>query len=124
MEYSVGFTKYFDEADILLASEFWDYLSGVHNTMETIIEIINAIATPNFMKELTFLNEPQNRIKQKQDYLNLLERWFLFQEYELVNNDKNIVPKLTTKKLQNLYSQSCFKDGDYKWQRVLKLLSL
>ncbi len=124
MDYSVGFTKYFDKAEILLAGEFWDYLSGVPNTMEEIIAIINAIATPNFMNELTFLSEPQNRINQKQDYLNLLEKWFLFQEYELVSNDKQILSKLTTKKLQNLYNQSCFKDGEYKWQRVQTLLTL
>ncbi len=124
MEYSVGFTKYFDEAEILLAGEFWDYLSGVPNTMEEIIAIINAIATPNFMNELAFLSEPQNRIVQKQDYLNLLEKWFLFQESELVNNEKQILSKLTTKKLQSLYNQSCFKDGEYKWQRIQTLLTL
>jgi len=124
MAYSVGFTKYFDEAEILLAGEFWDFLSCVPNTMEAIIEIINVIATPNFMNELAFLSEPQNRIKQKQDYLNLLEKWFLFQEYELVSNDKQILSKLITKKLQNLYNQSCFKDGEYKWQRVQTLLTL
>jgi hypothetical protein len=105
-----------------LAGEFWDYLSGVPNTMEAIIEIINTIATPNFMNELALLSEPQNRVKQ--EYLKLLEKWFLFQEYELVNNNKEIEPKLTTNKLQSLYYQSCFKNGEYKWERVKTLLKL
>jgi hypothetical protein len=124
MEYSIGFTKYFDEAEILLAGELWDYLSGVPNTMEAIIEIINTIATPNFLNEFAFLNEPKNRKAQEQDYLDLLKKWFLFQEHELVSKEKYIVPKLTTKKLQSLYSQSCFtEDGQYKWQRVQTLLA-
>ena len=58
MEYSVGFTKYFDEAEILLGAEFWDYLSGATSTMEIVLEIINKIATPHFMNELVFLSEP------------------------------------------------------------------
>lgn len=122
MEYSVGFTKYFDENEILLAGEFWDYLSGVPDTMATIIEIINVIAMPTFIKKLAFLNEPKN--KKKGLYLKLLEQWFLFQEHELITKDKYITPKLTTKKLQNLYNQSCFKDGEYKWERVQTLLDL
>jgi hypothetical protein len=76
------------------------------------------------MNELAFLSEPQNRINHKQDYLNLLEKWFLFQEYELVSNDKKIESKLSTKKLQNLYNQSCFSVGKYNWQRLQSLSGL
>lgn len=125
MEYSVGFTKYFDEAEILLAGELWDYLSGNTSTMEATLEIINTIATSNFMDELTFLSEVNNRINDKVNYLTLLKKWFLFQEYDLVHQDEDqIKQKLTSRKLQNLYNQSCFKDGDYKWYRVHQLLAL
>lgn len=124
MDYSVGFTKYFDEAEVLLAGELWDYLSGVPNTMEAILEIINIIATPNFMDELTFLSDVENRINDKENYLTLLEKWFLFQEYDLVHQEEQIKQKLINSKLQSLYNQSCFKDGEYRQNRVQYLLNL
>jgi hypothetical protein len=124
MGHSIGFTKYFDEAEILLGAEFWDYLSGVPQTMEEILGIINTIATPDFINELAFLSEPQNIKKDKQIYLRLLEKWFLFQEYELVNQSVKIKTKLTTKKLENIFHQSCFKEGKYKPQRVEMLCNL
>lgn len=124
MGHSVGFTKFFDTAEILLAGEFWDTLSGLPQTMEDILVIINTIATPDFMKELAFLSEPQNAITHKQDYLDLLQRWFLYQEYELINQSAQIKAKLTSKKLENIYNQSCFKDGEYKWQRAKMLCDL
>ncbi len=124
MDYSVGFTKFFDEAEILLSGELWDYLSGNQQTMQEILAIINNIATPNFIDELTFLTEPKNRIEHKKDYLQLLQKWFLFQEYDLINQDEQIKQKITTKNLANIYNQSCFKDGEYKLQRVQELLKL
>lgn len=120
MRHSVGFTKYFDEAEILLGSEFWDYLSGSEQTMEGILEIINTIATPNFSEELEFLTETQNRTTNTQEYLNKLNNWFLYQEFELINQPT----QTNTRRLENLYNQSCFKDGVYNWQRVRNLLDL
>jgi hypothetical protein len=124
MSHSVGFTKYFDADEILLAGEFWDYLSGSQQTMEEILSIINTIATPDFINELTFLSELQNIIEHKQDYLNLLEKWCLYEEYQLVTQSEEIRAKLGSKKLQNLYNQSCFKDGEYNRQRTQELLTL
>ena len=125
MDYSIGFTKYFDATEVLLGAEFWDYLSGFDSTMETILEIINTIATPDFMNELAFLSDEKNRSCDKENYLTLLEKWFLFEEYRLVIQEEQIKSKLTNTKLQNLFNQSCFKkDGKYKWQRAQELLSL
>lgn len=124
MKYSVGFTKFFDEEEILLAGEFWDFLSGNSQTMQEILDIINQIATPNFRQELHFLSEPQNVQKHRKAYLSLLEKWFLFQEQELIKQVDKIIVKLHNKKLQNLYHQSCFRDGEYKLERVKELLAL
>ena len=124
MEYSVGFTKYFDEDEILLASEFWNYLSGDTNTMEVIIQIIQAIATPSFMDELTFLSEPQNADNNRQEFLGLLNRWFLFDEITLINNNEEINNKINNSRDERLLNQSCFRGGTYKLNRVRDLLSL
>jgi hypothetical protein len=124
MRYSVGFTKFFDEKEILLAGEFWDFLSGHSQTMQEILDIINQIATPNFREELIFLSEPQNVQKDKTAYLSLLEKWFLFQEQQLVKQSEKIIGKLGNKKMENLYYQSCFRNGEYKLDRVKELLTL
>lgn len=118
MEACIGFTKYFDKEEILLANEFWDFLSGDEQTMEEILSIINRIATPKFEHEFEFLSNSVNR--EKQEYLELLEKWYLFREKLLLENI-NLIKKQPNK-LQNLFNQSCFKDGEYKLSRIQELL--
>jgi hypothetical protein len=36
----IEFRKFFAQDEVLIASEFWDYLSGSDNTMEEILDII------------------------------------------------------------------------------------
>jgi hypothetical protein len=38
--YLIEFKKFFDPAEVLIASEFWDFLSGGENTMEEILSVI------------------------------------------------------------------------------------
>jgi len=38
--YLIEFKKFFDPEEVLLGSEFWDFLSGTKNTMEDILETI------------------------------------------------------------------------------------
>jgi len=39
--YLIEFKKFFAQDEVLIASEFWDFLSGSQNTMEEILEIIS-----------------------------------------------------------------------------------
>ena len=39
-DYLIEFKKFFAQNEILIASEFWDYLSGSRNTMEEILDVI------------------------------------------------------------------------------------
>lgn len=86
MDYSVGFRKYFDENEFLLSSELWDFLSGEKNTMETIIEIINNIATTEFLTLFEYINNFENVETNKENYLKTLEKWYLFSNIEIVKN--------------------------------------
>ena len=54
--------------------------------MEQILEIINAIATPEFINKYNYLNENQNRLNNIENYKDLLQEWFLFREIDLLNN--------------------------------------
>lgn len=122
MNHSVGFTKYFDGDEILLAGELWDYLSETNHTMENILEIINTIATPEFMENITFLNDHTNRTQPS--YITLLEKWFLYREKTLIEKTAEIKPKLTTRKLQSLYHKSCLPKGEYNEDHITSLLKL
>ena len=39
-DYLIEFKKFFAQDEVLIASEFWDYLSGGENTMEEILDVI------------------------------------------------------------------------------------
>ena len=52
----IEFSKYFSMNEFLIANELWDFLSGKEKTMYQLLEIINAIATPEFKEKFEFIN--------------------------------------------------------------------
>ena len=117
--------KYFASDEVLLASELWDFLSGDKNTMEHILNIINKIATKDFMEKFKYLDDNTNRKNNINIYKTLLNDWFLFTEIELLNNDPEITKKLHKEtRAGRIYNQSIFKNGDYNFERYNFLMSL
>jgi len=101
LDYLIGGNKYFDTKEVLLASELWNFLSddsksGDSNTMKQLLDIINAIATPKFLQRFNYINTSSNRHKRPQYYRKLLERWYLFSEIHLFDNDEVISQNLKT----------------------------
>lgn len=82
------------------------------------------IATPNFINELEFLSDNRHKTTKKTEYLALLEKWFLYQEKEMIEKENQILSLLNNKTLQNIFTQNCFKNGEYKLERVRTLLAL
>ena len=130
MDYSVDFRKYFAESEFLLSAELWDYLSGTTQTMETILEIINSIATVEFVENFDFLRDKNNTLR-KEEYVNLLRRWYLFREATLVENQEDIYAKISSNSnLVRIFNQDVFKvlrnNDDYKTEynenRISQLL--
>jgi len=116
MNYSVGFTKYFAENEFLLSSELWDYLSGGTNTMETILAIINNIATSEFIEKFNFINKFENVSTKKEQYISSLNNWFLFSNVEIANRFDIFKEKASKDiKLQRILNQSLF-DSDIKYR--------
>ena len=66
--------KSFANEEVLLSSEFWDYISEEKNTMQEILNIINSIATTDFMKNFQYIQDKQN-IKEIK-YKKILEQWY------------------------------------------------
>lgn len=131
MNYSVDFRKYFAESEFLLSSELWDYLSGTTQTMETILEIINSIASVEFVENFDFLQDKNNTVVRKDEYLNLLTKWYLFREVSLVKNQEDIYARISgNKQFIRTFNQDVFKvlrnKDDYKIEynenRITQLL--
>lgn len=110
--------KYFELEEVLLANELWNYLSDDDNTMEQILDIINAIATPQFRDKYNYLNNNDNRLNNSTSYRDLLKEWFLFREIPLLDNNKIITEQLkTNSRGRRVFNQPIFKDGDYNLRR-------
>ncbi len=125
LDYLVDGSKYFALDEVLLADELWDFLSGDTNTMEQILEIINAIATPEFMNKYNYLNENQNRLNDTENYKNLLQKWFLFREIDLLNNNSTILGRVRgISKAERVFKQPILKNGDYNSPRYDSLKDL
>ena len=118
----INLNKSFAPEEILLAGELWDKLSGEENTMKQILEIINSIATLEFMNEYNFLNEQQNKIENPQKYRELLLRWNLFSELDLFDKESELLAQIeNNKSLMKIFNQMIFKDGKYRRDRYADL---
>lgn len=118
--YSVDFKKFFDSDEVLLADEFWNFLSNGKETMNEILGIINSISKPDFMSNYNFINEPQNLDSDLNHYKELLIQWNLYRELETVNNRKSLIQKSKKdKKIEKLLNQNLFDtEGIYKVDRI------
>ncbi|MFO7895666.1 MAG: TdeIII family type II restriction endonuclease [Candidatus Cloacimonadales bacterium] len=80
LHYLVDGQKYFAESEVLIASEYWDYLSGRENTMQELLNIINDIAKPDFIENYNFLNDFNNFYSSKDKFIQKLSSWHLYSE--------------------------------------------
>lgn len=109
----INMEKFFDYCETLLASELWNLLSGENNTMEEILQIINAISTPEFQSKFQFLRNSENRTSDT--YITRLQEWNLFSEIELVSNSGSL---RQNRNQARVYDKLSFKsDGEYNWER-------
>src|SRR5690554_5362657 len=113
----INMTKYFDQNETLVASELWDMLSGQPNTMEEILDIINAISTTSFLNKFQLLTDNTKRLTP--EYRNQLIEWNLFSELELIDNNDRIVQNIgTDTTLTRIYNKIAFdKKGNYNTDR-------
>jgi len=117
--------KYLDPQEVLLASEFWDFLSGEQGTMEEILGIINAIATPQFEEEYNFLQNWRNRDDHPMQYRSILERWGLVTELKILDNLEYLRTRAqSSARMRRLLAQRPFEaNGKYRSARAKDLLT-
>jgi hypothetical protein len=116
MDSIVGGKKYFHPSEILLGEELWDKLSGVENTMEEILKIINSISNVDFMKKYDYLVSFSNR--DTEEYKQILREWNMFSDLELLRNDDVILEKIgEIRNLKRTYNRQIFRNGRYDYDR-------
>lgn len=121
----INMNKFFAANEVLLASELWDSLSGESSTMEQLLQIINAVATTEFLTKCDFLNDHRDKQQDVALYKQRLSEWNLHSELKLVNNEAAIKEKIgTDKKLNRIFNQLIFKDGEYNFDRYNTLNAL
>lgn len=120
----INMTKYFDPDETLIASELWDTLSVDENTMEQILEIINAISTTEFLSKYQYLNENNNRCNER--YREILSEWYLISELKLIEQDKLLGLNIKrNRSLNRLYNRKAFNNkGSYNMDRFVELIKL
>ena len=124
IEYPIDLKKYFALDEFLIGEELWDKLSGDTNTMSQLLDIINAIATPEFIEKVNYLNDRTKR--SEADYKILLQLWNLHSEIELIDNEHTILSKLPGNRIaQKRYNQDILNSkGEYNFARYTVLKAL
>jgi hypothetical protein len=119
----INMYKYFDKEETLVASELWDFLSGEKNTMEEILDIINAISTTEFLTKYQLITDNSKRNTPK--YITQLLEWNLLSEKLLIDNSNLIQNKLCTRELIRVFNKTAFDaKGNYNWNRYITLRNL
>lgn len=120
----INMTKYFAFDETLVASELWDILSGQSHTMEEILEIINTIATHEFISKYQLLTDTSKRLTP--EYCSLLSEWFLTSELKLIEYDAVIQSKVVgNKDLTRIYNKMSFDSkGNYDRERYNELMKI
>lgn len=125
LNYSVDFKKFFDTSEVLLGDELWNFLSGENDTMKQLIEVINSIATPEYLEKYEYIADLNNRISGKEKFLSILNEWGLISEVKILANEESIIKKVNQeKRLVKIFNQPIIRDGIYNIERCQELLRL
>lgn len=119
----INLKKYFEDKEILIGSELWDYLSDTKNTMGSLLKIINSISTTDFMYKYNYLNDVNNMHSSK--YHDYLKEWNMFSQLELIEKDEEIKKAIkSNKRLTKVYNHQIFQNGEYNINRFNQLIGI
>jgi len=122
----IELTKFCAHEEVLLADEFWSFLSGEENTMQEILDIINSIATVDFLNEFDFIKDSNNLTSNTEEYMRIANKWNVYSEVSIVQNIQNIINAANNSiPIQRALNKSSFSDkGKYQEERAQILLNI
>lgn len=110
LHYLVEAEKFVAHDDFLIADEFWSFLASSNGAMQEMLDIINRIATPEFMD---IFNKIQDDQLPQQEKRKLLNEWYQYSEVAIIDNVRR------TPSNCRLYNLPIFKtDGGYNEKRL------
>jgi hypothetical protein len=85
--------------------------------MQEILDIINSIATTDFMKNFQYIQDKQNFKDVK--YKEILEQWYLYHEIRILDNYENIKKNIKNdKKFLRILNKTPFDNkGKYNMDK-------
>ncbi|MBT3730018.1 TdeIII family type II restriction endonuclease [bacterium] len=112
--------RYFAEDETLVAEELWTKLSGENDSMSIILEIINKVATPEFMNKYNYILDYEKRTSDPEGYEEQLQEWMLYREIRLFNNSDKIIN--AGENIIRKFNKPLFKkNGEYDMDRYSEL---
>lgn len=81
LAYLIEAKKFLDPEEILLADELWMFLSNHKINMKELLDIINDIATPEFLDNFRLVNTSNDHC----EIISILEKWHLKTEIEFLS---------------------------------------
>ncbi len=112
LTYLVEGDLFCDPAEVLLSDELWSYLSGVPDTMSEILNIINRIATPNFMNLYNQIQD--STCDNRENCREIFELWCLDSEIRILQIDQSALNNAK----KRIFNQKVFgTDGKYNNRR-------
>lgn len=128
LHYLVEAEKFVAHEDFMIADELWSFLALGDDAMKGILEIINQIATPEFMD---IFDKIQNSQTDKAEKYELLKQWHQYTEAAFLNEFTNEfldeIDELCNEcRFSNrewrIFNQAIFKpDGSYNDKRAYEL---
>ena len=114
LSYLVEAEKFVAHDDFLIADELWSFLADSPNgVMQEILDIINDIATPQFMEKFEKLQGNSTKVEEKRQIFN---EWHMCSEIDILDNVNMI------KQNARVFNQAIFKtDGTYNTKRLTLL---
>lgn len=114
LSYLVEAEKFVAHDDFLIADEFWSFLAdSPEGVMQEILDIINDIATPQFMEKFEKLQDNSTEADEKRQIFN---EWHMYSEVRILDDVE------MTKQNARVYNQAIFKtDGTYNTKRLTLL---
>lgn len=110
LQYLVEAEKFVAHDDFLIADELWSFLAGSDGAMQEILDIINAIATPEFMDKFEQIQDVNTDVEVRREIFN---EWHLYSEIYILDNISR------TSLNSRIYNQTVFKtDGAYNTNRL------
>lgn len=115
LHYLVEAEKFIAHEDFMIADELWSFLASTNGAMQEMLDVINRIATPEFMN---IFEKIQDEHTNEQEKRSLLDLWYQYSEVSIIDN-----VRYTTSNCR-LYNQPIFKtDGSYNEKRLQLLRS-